>query len=64
MSETILVERKERVAVVRLNRPQALNALNSSLMNEMIEAMAPLDRDPSVGCFVIAGSEESLRRRC
>ena len=60
MSETILVERKERIAVVRLNRPQALNALNSSLMNEMIEAMTPLDRDPSVGCFVIAGSEKAF----
>jgi enoyl-CoA hydratase len=54
---SVLVERVGRVAVVRLNRPQVLNALNSELMYELIEAMRPLDRDPEVGCFVVTGSD-------
>ena len=54
---TILVERDGRVAVVRLNRPQALNALNTEMMCEMIDTMQTLDRDPGVGCFVVTGSE-------
>ena len=55
---TILIERSGRVVVVRLNRPEALNALNSQMMCEMIDAMQTLDRDPEVGCFVVTGSEK------
>jgi enoyl-CoA hydratase len=55
---TILVERKDRVVTVRLNRPQVLNALNSEMMHEIVAAMQPLDRDPQVGCFIITGSEK------
>jgi len=60
MSDTILIERKGRVVLVTLNRPKALNALNSDVMREMGEKLAPLDRDPEVGCFVIAGSEKAF----
>ena len=60
MPDTILVERKGRVAIVRLNRPHALNALSTELLAEMIAAIKPLDRDPSIGCFVIAGSEKAF----
>ncbi|MEZ4664797.1 MAG: enoyl-CoA hydratase-related protein [Caldilineaceae bacterium] len=56
----ILIERIDRVVLVRLNRPEKLNALNSELMCEMIAAMQPLDRDPEVGCFVITGSEKAF----
>ncbi len=60
MPETILIERVGRVAVIRLNRPQALNALNSQVMAEMVETLRPLDRDPDVGCFVLTGSEKAF----
>ena len=60
MPKTIIVKRKDRVATIRLHRPNALNALNSELMTEMIEEMTPLDRDPSIGCFVIMGSEKAF----
>ncbi|MCB0116447.1 MAG: enoyl-CoA hydratase [Caldilineaceae bacterium] len=54
----ILVERQDRVVVVKLNRPRALNALNSEMMGEIVEALRPLDRSAEVGCFVITGSEK------
>ncbi|MEZ4713236.1 MAG: enoyl-CoA hydratase [Caldilineaceae bacterium] len=56
----ILIERMDRVVLVRLNRPEKLNALNSELMCDMIAALQPLDRDPAVGCFVITGSEKAF----
>ena len=56
----ILIERKGRVVVVRLNRPKVLNALNSEVMVEMISALQRLDRDPEVGCFVVTGSERAF----
>ena len=54
----IVIERQDRVVIVRLNRPQALNALNSELMGEMVSTLETLDHDPSVGCFIITGSEK------
>ena len=54
---TILVEQMGRVALIRLNRPNVLNALNNEMMHQMIDTMRPLDNDPKVGCFVITGSE-------
>ena len=60
MYETIVVGQKERVVTIRLNRPNALNALNSQVMEEIIAAMTPLDRDPEVGCFVLPGSERAF----
>lgn len=53
---TIIVERCGRVVLVRLNRPKVLNALNGELLEELLAVLQPLDRDPSVGCFVITGS--------
>lgn len=57
---SILVEQDERVVVIRLNRPKALNALNTQILNEMVAQMETLDRDPNVGCFVITGSEKAF----
>jgi enoyl-CoA hydratase len=57
---TILVERRERVAVITLNRPEALNALNLEMMNEVTSACINLDGDRDVGCIVITGSAKSF----
>ena len=57
---TILIERQGRVAIIRLNRPKALNALNAEMQHEMVTAMQKLDNDPGVGCFVITGSERAF----
>jgi enoyl-CoA hydratase len=51
------LEHVGRVVRVRLHRPEVLNALDSELMTELLEALTPLDRDPDVGCFMITGSE-------
>lgn len=53
-------ERYGRVVLLRLNRPEVLNALNGALMTELIGAMGKLDRDPEVGCFVLTGSERAF----
>lgn len=58
--ETILVERDERVATITLNRPQALNALNSQVMAEVTAATQELDADPGVGALVITGSAKAF----
>jgi enoyl-CoA hydratase len=58
--ETILVETHGRVGVIRLNRPQALNALNSRLNAELGEAVAAFDADPGIGCMIITGSEKAF----
>jgi enoyl-CoA hydratase len=54
----IIIERKDRIAIVKLNRPKALNALNSELICELVAAMQQLDSDPEVGCFILTGSEK------
>ncbi|WP_282607409.1 enoyl-CoA hydratase [Pelagibius sp. Alg239-R121] len=60
MTETIILERAGRVVTVRLNRPKALNALNSTVMRELTTELSRLDEDPGVGCFVITGSERAF----
>lgn len=58
--ETILTETRGRVALVTLNRPQALNALNSTLMGELREALKAFDREPAIGAMVITGSAKAF----
>ncbi|RBQ16921.1 enoyl-CoA hydratase [Spongiactinospora rosea] len=58
--ETILTETKNRVGLITLNRPKALNALNLRLMGEVTAAAADFDRDPEIGCLVITGSERAF----
>ena len=58
--ETILVERRGRVALLTLNRPKALNALNELLMRELTGALAALDLDSEIGCSVVTGSEKAF----
>jgi enoyl-CoA hydratase len=59
-TETIIVERRGRVGIVRLNRPQALNALNATLRNELLSAVEAFDADADVGCILIAGSDKAF----
>ena len=58
--ETILVERDGRVGTITLNRPQALNALNSQVMHEVTTAAAEFDADPGIGAIVITGSAKAF----
>ena len=58
--ETILVETKGRVGIIRLNRPQALNALNTALNDELAQAVAAYDADAGIGCILITGSEKAF----
>lgn len=58
--ETIIVEIAEQVALIRLNRPKALNALNSQLLGELATALKAADRDPAVRAIVITGSEKAF----
>jgi enoyl-CoA hydratase len=59
-SETIIVERRGRVGIVRLNRPQALNALNVALMDELLGAVEVFDADADLGCILITGSDKAF----
>ena len=58
--ENIIVESRGRVGMIRLNRPQALNALNRALMRELGQALAEFEADNTIGCIVITGSEKAF----
>ena len=57
---TIIVERHDKVALVRLNRPQALNALNGELIDELNQALDSFEADPDLGCLVLTGSDKAF----
>ena len=58
--ETILVETRGRVGLITLNRPQALNALNSQVLDELNQALDHLEKDPQIGCMVLTGSDKAF----
>jgi enoyl-CoA hydratase len=58
--QNILVERRDRVGLVTLNRPQALNALNDALMDELGAALLEFDRDEGTGAIVVTGNEKAF----
>ncbi|MGC5077874.1 enoyl-CoA hydratase-related protein [Agrococcus sp. DT81.2] len=58
--ETIRVERRDRVAWIHLDRPEALNALNERLMRDVVAAAGELDADDGVGAIVVTGSERAF----
>ena len=60
MSELVLVERDEPIAVVLLNRPDALNALSDELMEELVGSLEELDRDEAVRCIVLGGNDKAF----
>jgi len=58
--QNIVVETKGRVGVIRLNRPAALNALNSALKAELAQAIEAFDADPNIGCMLLTGSDKAF----
>ncbi|MCV2866101.1 enoyl-CoA hydratase [Defluviimonas sp. WL0075] len=58
--ETIVVEVEDYVALIRLNRPEALNALNSRLLDELAAAVAAADANERVRCIVLTGSDKAF----
>lgn len=56
----IIVETKDRVGVITLNRPNALNALNNALVSELNEALDAFEADAAIGAIVITGSEKAF----
>jgi enoyl-CoA hydratase len=56
----VLVEREPPIAVVRLNRPKARNALSDALMDELVDRLAELDADAEVRCIVLTGDERAF----
>jgi enoyl-CoA hydratase len=59
-TENIVVETRGRVGLIRLNRPQALNALNRALIAELTDAVDAFEADGNVGCMVITGSDKAF----
>ena len=60
MTSTILTERRGRVALITLNRPEVLNALNLALMHEVVAAAEEFDADPGIGAIVLTGSAKAF----
>ena len=58
--ENIIVERKDGVGVITLNRPKAMNALSAALMDELRRALIDLEGEDEIGCMVITGSEKAF----
>ena len=58
--ENIIVETKGKVGIVRLNRPQALNALNPALISELHEAITAFEADKNISCTIVTGSEKAF----
>ena len=58
--ETIIVETKGKVGIIRLNRPQALNALNAKVNEEMTAAIDAFEADDNIGCVILTGSEKAF----
>ena len=58
--DTIKTEKRGNVALITLNRPDALNALNSQLVDELIDAVQAFDTDDAIGCMVLTGSEKAF----
>jgi enoyl-CoA hydratase len=60
MPNTVIVTREEPIAVVQLNRPEVLNALNEELLGELATALMDLDGDDLIRCIVLTGSERAF----
>ena len=58
--ETIIVETRGKVGLIRLNRPQALNALNRALAADLTKAIDAFEADATIGCMVITGSDKAF----
>ena len=57
---TVLTETRERVGIVTLNRPQAMNAFNATMLGELFDAMEAFDKDENIGALVVTGNEKAF----
>ena len=60
MADNLLIETRERVGLVRINRPQRMNALNNDVAREINDAFRAFDANPDIGCMVITGNEKAF----
>jgi len=60
MSQTVLLEKQGRVAILTLNRPEALNALNSELLTSLASHISSLANEREIGCIVVTGSQKAF----
>jgi len=60
MSDVVLSEKNGRVGILTFNRPQALNAINAEIMEQLIAKTQIFDEDDKIGCIVLAGSEKAF----
>ena len=61
MSEsTIIVERSERVGIIKLNRPKAYNALSGILINELLDALRSFENDTNIGAIILTGNDKGF----
>ncbi len=58
--ETVLFEKRGKVGLITLNRPQALNALNAQLISELNQVLDACEADPEIGAMVLTGSEKAF----
>ncbi len=58
--ETILTETREHVGLARINRPKVRNALNRTVLTELVEVLEAFDNDPSIGALVITGDDQAF----
>ena len=58
--ETLIVDVEDHVCVIKLNRPEALNALNKQLLEELAEALEDSQKYEKVRCIVLTGSEKAF----
>ncbi len=60
MPNTVIVTREPPIAVIQLNRPDVLNALNEEVLADLVKALGELDDDDTVRCIVLTGSERAF----
>ena len=58
--QNIVVETRGKIGIIRLNRPQALNALNAALIGELTQAVQAFEADADIACMVVTGSEKAF----
>jgi len=58
--QNIIVETRSKIGIIRLNRPQALNALNAALIAELTQAVAAFEADAAIACIIVTGSEKAF----
>jgi enoyl-CoA hydratase/carnithine racemase len=58
--ETLILDKQDKVGLIRLNRPEAYNALNDQLMNDLTAALDDLEADDTIGAIVLIGSEKAF----